>query len=395
MTYQLPEDYAGGHLKEVARVSRLWDESYSPLRTQRVCLCPQRAPVPISRFRDLSHLCDVTRVRWFNVPLAPFRTDNVAALMKFGHSVLSEYSRAFVNVLGVVDGQMDGQILNHTANMMRRVSAISPDGKDNFRLGLSVNIKPDGPFFPFTYSSGRFGFSIALELTQDINKICERRTSSTLMQLRQEILDTLVPQVERIDGIARHIARQTGMEFKGFDFSLAPIIDPYGSVISILNALGVYDFGRTGSLFATGFLTNILRHLASRFPSVGFSGVMYSLLEDMELCAINNERGVSLYQMISLSTMCGCGVDMVPVYGQMKNEEFMAIFMDVAAISTRLNKPLGVRILPIPSCKRGNTTYTSFHDDPDFIANTKVVTPNLNLLTEMGCGVFHFLTQSQ
>ena len=42
---------------------------------------------------------------------------------------------------------------------------MSANGKDNFRLGISVNVQPDGPFFPFTYSSGEMGFSIALELT--------------------------------------------------------------------------------------------------------------------------------------------------------------------------------------------------------------------------------------
>ena len=88
--------------------------------------------------------------------------------------------------------------------------------------------------------------------------------------------------------------------------------------------------------------------------------------------------------MISLSTMCGCGVDMIPVYGQMTNEEFISIFLDVVGISCRLNeKPLGIRMLPIHGCKRGSQTYTHFTDDPDFIANTKVVTPTLNLLNKV------------
>ena len=85
--------------------------------------------------------------------------------------------------------------------------------------------------------------------------------------------------------------------------------------------------------------------------------------------------------MISLSTMCGCGLDMVPLYGEIKDEELMSIYMEISAISCRLKKPLGVRVLPIRNCKRGNTLYTAFHDDPDFISNTKVVTPNLNLLS--------------
>lgn len=228
------------------------------------------------------------------------------------------------------------------------------------------------------------GFSIALELTQEINEICARTQGGSLGVLRNAILAQIIPQVEKINITAIGIADREGIAFHGFDFSIAPIIDENGSIITILNRLGVYNFGYTGTLFATSFLTNIMKHLASRFKSVGFSGVMYSLLEDLELCSINNERGVTLEQLISLSTMCGCGVDMVPVYGKIKNEELVSILFDVAGISCRLNKPLGVRLLPIPQCGRGKTVFTAFHNDSDFIANTKTVGLNLNLIAEPG-----------
>ena len=390
ITYQLPENYIEDHLNQITNISRLWDNSYDLIRTQRVSLCPFSEPVSLNKFKSLSALCDETRVRWFNIPLNPLKTSDIQSLMRFGQSVLSNYSRAFVNVLGVEDNCIDRDVLTNYSKLTRKVSTLSSDGKDNFRLGLSFNIKPDCPFFPFTFSSGRFGFSIALELTQEFNHICNGSQTIELSELQSRIVKEIEPQIEKISQIAESIASKHGLEFKGFDFSLAPIIDPDGSVISILNSLGVYDFGNTGCLFATGFLTNILKYWASKFKSVGFSGVMYSLLEDLELCSINNLRGVSLFQMISLSTMCGCGLDMVPLYGAVKDEEMMTIYMEVAAISCRLNKPLGVRILPIQNCKRGSTAYTTFHDDPDFISNTKVVTPNLNLLANNN-GVFKFL----
>lgn len=390
ITYQLPEKYEDDHLKQVAGVSRLWDNSYPLLRTQRISLCPFSEPAPLSNFKKLSALCDETRVRWFNIPLRPSLAKSVSSLMSFGHSVLSEYSRAFVNVLGVENKTINRHFLSQYSKLAKRVSTISQDGKDNFRLGLSINIKPDCPFFPFTFSNGVFGFSIALELTQEINRICSESQNNNLAELQRTIITEIEPQIDSIKVIAEDISAKSGLEFKGFDFSLAPIIDPDGSVITILNSLGVYDFGNTGCLFATSFLTNILKHWAYKYKSVGFSGVMYSLLEDLELCSINNQRGVTLYQMISLSTMCGCGLDMVPVYGEIKNEELMSVYLEVAAISCRLNKPLGVRILPIQNCKRGSTIYTSFHDDPDFISNTKVVTPNMNLLSPFG-DEFRFL----
>lgn len=383
ITYQLPNNFEKKDIEEIEKLSRVWDKKYSFIRTQRVSLCPYSLPMDMQKFKDLSRLCDLSSVRWFNVPIKPIDGNN-SEIYNFAYSILAEYSRAFVNVIGVESDVADPLILNQYSELMRKVSMLSNDGKDNFRLGMSVNVKPDGPFFPFTYSSGVKGFSIGLELTQDINVICEKYKHKGLLKLRDGILECLLPQIDEINEMAIAISSEYSLEFKGFDFSLAPIIDKNGSIISILNSFGVYDFGKTGSLFATGFITNILKNLALKYKSVGFSGVMYSLLEDLELCSINNQRGVTLQQMISLSTMCGCGVDMIPVYGQMTNEELYSIYLEVIGISCRLNsKPLGIRLLPIPYCKRGSKLYTHFTDDPDFIANTKVVTPDLNLLNRL------------
>lgn len=387
VTYQLPEQYTQRQLEQIANLSRVWDGSFPFIRTQRVSLCPLSDKVSLSKFRELSRLCDLSSIRWFGVPLDPYHSRQSAELFGFAYALLAEYGRAFVNVLGVAEEEIRPELLSRCTELVRKTSLLSANGKDNFRLGIAVNVQPDGPFFPFTYSSGEMGFSIGLELTQEINDVCARSHNTDLTRLREEILAQLVPQIERLNVLAARLAEKAGVVFHGFDFSLAPIIDENGSVITILNRLGVFDFGRTGTLFATGYLTNILKHLAARFPSVGFSGVMYSLLEDLELCAINNQRGVTLEQLIALSTMCGCGVDMVPVYGQVKNEELLSVFLDVAGISCRLHKPLGVRILPIPECRRGRSGFTSFHNDSDFIANTKIVDLNLNLITDPGASL--------
>ncbi len=78
---------------------------------------------------------------------------------------------AFVNIIAVKDNEIDYDILNRSAKLIKNVSTLSNSGYDNFRLGISNNIQPNCPFFPFTYSSGDYSFSIALELTQEINDI--------------------------------------------------------------------------------------------------------------------------------------------------------------------------------------------------------------------------------
>lgn len=275
ITYHLPEQITEKHLVKAARLSRMWDRSFPLIRTQRLCLCPFSEPAEINSLKPLSSLCDMSSIRWFNVPISPKQSQNISGLFGFAHDVLAEYGRAFVNVLGVENGELCTDIFDRCAELIRRTSILSASGQDNFRLGISINVRPNGPFFPFTYSSGKMGFSIALELTQEINEICAKTQGGNLSFLRSEILASVIPQIQNINTLAATLAEQEGVSFHGFDFSLAPIIDENGSIITILNRLGVYNFGYTGTLFATSFLTNILKALAARFPSVGFLSLIH------------------------------------------------------------------------------------------------------------------------
>jgi uncharacterized protein (UPF0210 family) len=163
------------------------------------------------------------------------------------------------------------------------------------------------------------------------------------------------------------------MVFKGFDFSLAPSLEKDGSIYPILAAIGMKSIGSSGSFFATAYLTNLLKSFGINYKTVGFSGVMYSLLEDSMLSTINNKKGIKIDCLTALSTMCGCGVDMVPVYGGISSKELLPIFLDIAYISCKLNKPLGIRILPIPGTHNNRKQYTCFNSNTDFITNTKLV----------------------
>ena len=106
---------------------------------------------------------------------------------------------------------------------------------------------------------------------------------------------------------------------------------------------------------------------------MGFNGVMYSLLEDTRLGINNNAKEFSIDSLLAYSTVCGCGVDMVPVPGDIFEEELAAIMMDVAGVSAVLRKPLGVRILPIP----GKHAYEFTEFAYDFLHNTEAQEPGL------------------
>ena len=199
ITYHMPKQITMEQLEQSARLSRMWDRSFPLIRTQRLCLCPVSEPADMDGLKPLSLLCDMSSIRWFNVPIAPQNSKNPSELFGFAHNVLADYGRAFVNVLGVVAGEIRPGIFDRCAELIRKTSALSANGQDNFRLGISVNVKPNGPFFPFTYSSGEMGFSIALELTQEINEICAKTQGDDLGALRSAIIAQLIPQIEAIN----------------------------------------------------------------------------------------------------------------------------------------------------------------------------------------------------
>ncbi len=384
ITYFLPMEYQKEILDQILCVSRKWASSFLMIRTQRMAFPPFKQAEDIRKFHEISRMCDMSDIRWFNVPIDPWGTDDRELLFKFAEDVISEFGRSFINILTYKDGKTDFDIVNRSCSLIKRVAGKSDNGKDNFRLGLSANVSPNGPFFPFTYSDGELGFSIALELTQEINRICVEYRNESIDELRSIMVNELRDQIDEICRIANMISDAYGMKFNGFDFSIAPIISEDGSVIPIIQRLGVYNFGTTGTMFATAFLTDMVKSFAQHYKTVGFSGVMYSMLEDLELCMINNQRGVVLDDLIKVSAMCGCGVDMVPVPFDISNNELIAICMEVYAISTRLNKPLGIRILPIPHTRKAQIAYTNLSDDADFIANTRIVDPDVNLISNFG-----------
>ena len=96
---------------------------------------------------------------------------------------------------------------------------------------------------------------------------------------------------------------------------------------------------------------------------------MFSLLEDDQLASSNNKLNYSIDTLSLLSTVCGCGLDMIPIPGDTLSDEIASLILDISALSINLKKPLGVRLLPIPEKTSGMMTSFNY----DFLVNTRVM----------------------
>jgi hypothetical protein len=326
-----------------------------------------------SSIEQISALCEGIGIRWFCVP---FRTigRNMADVNTLAVDIAGRHKNAFLNYIIAENGCFSGEAILHTARFILAVSKLSDNGIDNFRCGASFNCKPNGAFFPFTYHSGRDGFSVALEpVPLFIEMVKSGKSDRSLEEMRNGIIAGLEPLLKRVDDICLKLEEATGMIYYGIDASLAPHPEnPEHSVAKLVELLGVDCFGGGGTAFITSFLTDIIKSLIKRsgVKAAGFNGVMYSMLEDPRLGIINSEQTdlLSIDLFLLLSAMCGCGVDMVPLPGDISEEELASIMLDIAAAAIRLDKPLGVRLLPIPGKAAGQ--FTNF--EHDFLQNTRI-----------------------
>ncbi|HXE71366.1 MAG TPA: DUF711 family protein, partial [Candidatus Nitrosotenuis sp.] len=194
---------------------------------------------------------------------------------------------------------------------------------------------------------------------------------ASLSELRTRLVERFAVALAGVDRLGRLLEENSGVRFLGIDASFAPL--PHGgpSVARLVEALAGGPVGCPGTLFATAFLTDLLRAALdmSEARTVGFNGVMYSVLEDDVLAAASHKRTLTLEGLMACAALCGCGLDMVPLPGGIFSEELAGLTMDVAALALRLSKPLGVRLLPIPG--RVVNERTSFN--LDFLCDARIL----------------------
>ena len=313
-------------------------------------------------------LCNKLEIRWFNVP---FNLMNINVMeSNFILLLLKRQPNTFVNLIVAKDNKIDYNAITNASKIVKKVSKLGDGGYHNFRVGVSCNPAINTPFFPFSYSSEEIGFSISLELPVLINKIIKENKGLDLSEIQNTIIKTISPELKKLEKICLEIEKESKLKYHGIDVSIAPYPEKNRSVGNILELLGLEMFGANGTLFFTSYLTDTIHAIIkqSGIKSVGFNGVMYSLIEDTNLCKCNNQNILSIDSLISYSSVCGCGLDMVPIPGSTFNEEISSIILDVAGLSTTLSKPLGIRLLPIPEKSDGERTEFNM----DFLCNTRV-----------------------
>jgi uncharacterized protein (UPF0210 family) len=95
---------------------------------------------------------------------------------------------------------------------------------------------------------------------------------------------------------------------------------------------------------------------------------MLPVCEDRRLAELSGTPALSMDSLLSLSSVCGVGIDTVPVPAQVEARALAQLFLDVVGLAHRWKKPLTCRVLPIPGAHAGDM---SAFDSP-YLVNARV-----------------------
>ena len=80
---------------------------------------------------------------------------------------------------------------------------------------------------------------------------------------------------------------------------------------------------------------------------------MLPVLEDRVLAKRGIEERYGISELLLYSSVCGSGLDVVPLAGDTSVSELAATIGDVASLARRYQKALSARLFPVPGKKVG------------------------------------------
>ena len=324
----------------------------------------------LAQLKKLEQILIHNDIRWMNITFSTKQIENINQLPEIVRILIMKVSSLFIHVTIPADAPSNHYLLS--GSTILRVANIYSSGYANYRLGFSNGSCENTPFFPFSTFKNENQFSIALEpcslLLSKIDEAGDSKVFNKLSSVLNEFSQELSIELKILNDI---FSNQNSLEFKGFDASLSPIPHSEISIGNIYRKFGIYQFGNPLTLSITSLLTESIKKafIISKVKQAGFNGVMLSPLEDKSLANAVISGNVNLDSLLLFSTVCGCGLDMVPVPGNTMADTLACIIKDTNELSRRLSKPLGSRILAIPG--KTSSDLTAFNHD--FLNDTRVI----------------------
>ncbi len=246
------------------------------------------------------------------------------------------------------DGGVHSGAIRSAAETIAAIAKTSPGGEGNFRFAATANCPPGTPFFPAAWHQGEPSFAIGLETPPLLLLAAKSRPEN--VPVARHIAAAMDTALMPVQLQAEKIASRTGRRYLGIDTSPAP--GPDASIGEVIETISGTPFGSTSTLRTCANITDGLKKL--RLKTCGYSGLMLPIIEDTVLAKRASEGRYGIQELLLYSSVCGTGLDVVPVPGDISTKSLELVIGDVAALSAKYQKPLSARLFPIPGKKEGD-----------------------------------------
>src|SRR5579883_1681490 len=340
----------------LAQARRAFEERGIVVQTTRLCTQPPErfvAPESLPDFaRALDAACAAHGIAYCaagGIALGDRFTESAAtdAIVE----AVSSTERFFSSLRIASESGVEARGARAAAATIARIAERTPQGFGNLRFAAIARCPANTPFFPAAFhAGGPPRFSLALQAADEV--VAAFAPAGSLDDAEARLVGALEAAGAPIERAAEDLARASGVEYVGVDLSPAPFPVDLASVACGLEALGLDAFGGAGSAFASWRLTRAIKR--ARLRQCGFSGLMMPVLEDTGLARRAAEGLLTVNNLLLCSTICGTGLDTVPLPGDVSESELSGILLDVATLATALAKPLTARLFPIPGKRAGD-----------------------------------------
>ena len=262
-------------------------------------------------------------------------------------------------IVVAADDGVHWKAVRAAADVMKYLEDHTDHSLGNFFFAAIANVPAYAPFYPASYHQGLgHQFAIALESANVVAAVMAVRRDPEAT--RQALIAELGMHARAVQDVASKIDQETGWTYMGLDLSPAP-----NKEVSIASAIAGFTggrFGTSGTMTAAATITAALRDISVK--KVGYSGLMMPVLEDTRLSQLWSEGALSMDQLLAYSSVCGTGLDTIPLPGDVTADQLARIIGDMASLSVKWSKPLSARLLPVAGAKPGDRTT---FDDPNLV----------------------------
>lgn len=368
----LADPLVDSSLRAFSQLARAGRERFSraglPLQTTRVATQSISAirTRNLTQFaRDLQAVCQANEIAYASLG-APRGDEKIA--QEIAAALLATES-VFGSAHITHDHTISLSAIRTAAQTIYELGRSAADGFGNLRFAALAHCAPHSPFFPAAHhDDSQPAFAIA---TEGASLAVEAFTNAAnLDQARDRLVRAIENECNKITPIAQSLEKEFSFRFAGIDFSMAPYPDEAHarSIGAAMETLTGAKFGEHGTLFAAAFITDCIHR--AKFPRTGFSGLFVPVLEDTILGA--RSASLSLQDLLLYCSVCGTGLDTIPLPGDTSPDAIAAILLDLATLAVKLDKPLTARLLPIPGLRVGDETNFKF----EYFTHARTLNPN-------------------